>query len=100
VVSVLACFLNCQWGFVEKKSLPSLVMPELNQHGNEASVFYQKTWLRAFCKYHCKRRAVVSVLACFLKCQWGFVKKKSLPSLVMSELNQHGNEASVFYQKT
>jgi hypothetical protein len=46
------------------------------------------------------RRVVVSVLVCFLKCQWGFVEKKSLPSLVMSGLHQHGNEASVFYQKT
>jgi hypothetical protein len=91
-------------GFVEKKSLPSLVMSGLNQHGNEASVFYQKTWLRAFLrrhrKRHRKRRAVVSVLACFLNCQWGFVKKKRLLSLVMSGLNQHGNDASVFYQKT
>jgi hypothetical protein len=42
---------------------------------------------------------VVSVLVRFLKCQWGFVKKKDLPSLVMSGLNQHGNEALVFYQK-
>jgi hypothetical protein len=48
VVSVLVHFLECQWGFVEKKSLPSLVMSGLNQHSNEASVFYQKTWLRAF----------------------------------------------------
>jgi hypothetical protein len=48
VVSVLVRFLKCQWGFVEKKSMPSLVMSGLNQHGNEASVFYQKTWLQAF----------------------------------------------------
>jgi hypothetical protein len=48
VVSVLVRFLKCQWGFVEKKSLPSLVMSGLNQLGNEASVFYQKTWLRNF----------------------------------------------------
>jgi hypothetical protein len=42
-------------------------------------ICYQKTWLRAFWRHHLKRRSVVSVLACFLKCQWGFVKKKSLP---------------------
>jgi hypothetical protein len=73
----------------KKKSLPSLVMSGLKQYGNEASVFYQKTWLRAFWKYRHKRRAVVSVLVCFLKCRWGFVKKKSLPSLVMAGLRQH-----------
>jgi hypothetical protein len=48
VVSVLVRFLKCQWGFVEEKGLPSLFMSGLNQHGNEASVFYQKTWLRTF----------------------------------------------------
>jgi hypothetical protein len=68
--------MKCQWGFAKKKSLPSLVMSGLNQHGNEASVFYQKTWARLFLRHHLKRRTVVSVLACFLKCQWGFVKKK------------------------
>jgi hypothetical protein len=35
-------------GIPKKKSLLPLVMSGLNQHDNEASVFYQKTWLSAF----------------------------------------------------
>jgi hypothetical protein len=75
-------------------------MSGLNQHGNEASVFYQKNMAVSFSKIPPYAQDGGQCAGAFLKCQWGSVKKKSLPSLVMSGLYQHGNEASVFYQKT
>jgi hypothetical protein len=75
-------------------------MSGLNQHGNEALVFYQK-------KHGCDLIESTTVSAgrwserwCVFEMSMGILQKKSLPSLVMSGLNQHGNEASVFHQET
>jgi hypothetical protein len=63
-------------GIPKKKSLLPLVMSGLNQHGNEASVFYQKNMAVSFSKIPPYAQDGGQCAGAFLKCQWGSVKKK------------------------